>query len=143
MSDVILRKIYGILPVSSCNFCKMPYNKVNIIFRGASPMAIDQLTAKIYNKLSKANLAGAEGKVAVQFNLTGKVTGVFYIEILDGVPSVMPYEYIDHDAIVSGSLTNIEKIFSGKLIPQVAVAEGKIKIEGNFDKVMLLAELMK
>ena len=80
-------------------------------------MAIDQLTAKIYNKLSKANLAGAEGKVAVQFNLTGKVTGVFYIEILDGVPSVMPYEYIDHDAIVSGSLTNIEKIFSGKLIP--------------------------
>mgnify|MGYP000981176038 CR=1 FL=1 len=92
-------------------------------------MAIDQLTAKIYNKLSKANL--------------GKVTGVFYIEILDGVPSVMPYEYIDHDAIVSGSLTNIEKIFSGKLIPQVAVAEGKIKIEGNFDKVMLLAELMK
>ena len=53
-------------------------------------MAIDQLTAKIYNKLSKANLAGAEGKVAVQFNLTGKVTGVFYIEILNGVPSVMP-----------------------------------------------------
>ena len=102
-------------------------------------MAIDQLTAKIYNKLSKANLAGAEGKVAVQFNLTGKVTGVFYIEILNGVPSVMPYEYIDHDAIV----TNIEKIVSGKLIPQVAVAEGKIKIEGNFDKVMLLAELMK
>ena len=74
-------------------------------------MAIDQLTAKIYNKLSKANLAGAEGKVAVQFNLTGKVTGVFYIEILNGVPSVMPYEYIDHDAIVSGSLTNIEKPF--------------------------------
>ena len=106
-------------------------------------MAIDQLTAKISHTLSQANLAGAAGKVAVQFNLTGKVTGVFYIEILDGVPSVMPYEYIDHDAIVSGSLTNIEKIFSGKLIPQVAVAEGKIKIEGNFDKVMLLAELMK
>ena len=106
-------------------------------------MAIDQLTAKIYNKLSKANLAGAEGKVAVQFNLTGKVTGVFYIEILNGVPSVRPNVYIDHDASVSGSLTKNEKIVSGKLIPQVAVAEGKIKIEGNFDKVMLLAELMK
>lgn len=106
-------------------------------------MAIDQLTAKIYNKLSKANLAGAEGKVAVQFNLTGKVTGVFYIEILDGVPSVMPYEYIDHDAIVSRFADQHRENFSGKLIPQVAVAEGKIKIEGNFDKVMLLAELMK
>ena len=106
-------------------------------------MAIEKLKAQISNTISNGNLAGAEGKVAVQFNLTGKVTGVFYIEILNGVPSVMPYEYIDHDAIVSGSLTNIEKIVSGKLIPQVAVAEGKIKIEGNFDKVMLLAELMK
>ena len=31
---------------------------------------------------------------------------------------------------LEAALTNIEKIFSGKLIPQVAVAEGKIKIEG-------------
>ena len=106
-------------------------------------MTVDQLIGKIYNRLSKADIADTQGKLAVQFNLTGKVTGVFYIEILNGVLSVMPYEYIDHDAIVSGTITNIEKVFSGKLIPQVAVAEGKIKIEGNFDKVMVLAELIK
>ncbi|MCI7126174.1 MAG: SCP2 sterol-binding domain-containing protein [Agathobaculum sp.] len=106
-------------------------------------MTVDQLIGKIYNRLSKADIADTQGKLAVQFNLTGKVTGVFYIEILNGVLSVMPYEYIDHDAIVSGTITNIEKVFSGKLIPQVAVAEGKIKIEGNFDKVMVLAELLK
>lgn len=106
-------------------------------------MTVDQLIGKIYNKLSKADIAGTEGKVAVQFNLTGKVTGVFYIEILNGVLSVMPYEYIDRDACVSGSLTNLEKILNGKLVSQVAVAEGKITVEGNVDKVMLLAELMK
>ena len=86
----------------------------------------------------RADIAGTQGKVAVQFNLTGKVTGVFYIEILNGVLSVMPYEYIDRDASVSGTLTNLEKILNGKLIPQVAIAEGKIKVEGNVDKVMLL-----
>ena len=106
-------------------------------------MTVDQLIGKIYNKLSKADIAGTQGKVAVQFNLTGKVTGVFYIEILNGVLSVMPYEYIDRDASVSGTLTNLEKILNGKLSPQVAIAEGKIKVEGNVDKVMLLAELMK
>ena len=106
-------------------------------------MTVDQLIGKIYNKLSKADIAGTQGKVAVQFNLTGKVTGVFYIEILNGVLSVMPYEYIDRDVSVSGTLTNLEKILNGKLIPQVAIAEGKIKVEGNVDKVMLLAELMK
>lgn len=106
-------------------------------------MTVDLLIGKIYNKLSKADLAGTQGKVAVQFNLTGKVTGVFYIEILNGVLSVMPYEYIDRDACISGSLTNLEKILSGKLVTQVAIAEGKIKVEGNVDKVMALAELMK
>lgn len=106
-------------------------------------MSVDLLVGKIYNKLSKADIAGTEGKVAVQFNLTGKVTGVFYVEILNGVLSVMPYEYIDRDACVSSTMTNMEKILSGKLIPQVAIAEGKIAVEGNVDKVMVLAELMK
>ncbi len=106
-------------------------------------MTVDQLIGKIYNKLSKADIAGTQGKVAVQFNLTGKVTGVFYIEILNGVLSVMPYEYIDRDACVSGTLTNLEKILSGKMVLQVALAEGKIKVEGNVDKVMVLAELLK
>ncbi len=69
-------------------------------------MDIDQMIGKFYNRLKKADIAGTEGKVAVQFNLTGKITGVFYIEILNGNVSVMPYEYIDHDAIVSGSMTN-------------------------------------
>ena len=40
-------------------------------------------------------------------------------------------------------MTNLEKMLTGKLVPQVAIAEGKIKMEGNVDKVMLLAELMK
>ena len=105
-------------------------------------MTVDQLIGKIYNKLSKADIAGTQGKVAVQVNLTGKVTGVFYIEILNGVLSVMPYEYIDRDACISTTLTNLEKMMSGKLVPQVAVAEGKVIVEGNVDKVMALAELL-
>ena len=110
---------------------------------GVNPMDIDQLIGKFYNKLKTADIAGTQGKVAVQFNLTGRITGVFYIEILNGNLSVMPYEYIDHDAIVSGSMTNLEKVLSGKLVPQVAIAEDKIKVEGNVDKVILLTELMK
>lgn len=106
-------------------------------------MTVDQLIGKIYNKLSKADISGTQGKVAVQFDLTGKVGGVFYVEILDGVLSVMPFEYIDRDASVSGTMTNVEKVFNGKLIPQVAMAEGKIKVEGNVDKAMALFGLVK
>lgn len=106
-------------------------------------MTVEQLIGKIYNRLSKADIANTEGKIAIQFNLTGKTSGVFYVEILNGVLSVMPYEYIDHDAIVSGTITNIDKLFAGSLSPQVAWAESKIRVEGNVDKVTALAELVK
>ena len=40
-------------------------------------------------------------------------------------------------------MTNFDKILSGKLSPNTAYATGKLKIEGNIDKVLLLAELLK
>lgn len=106
-------------------------------------MTIDQMIGKVYNRLKDKDLSAAQGKLAVQVNLTGKVGGVFYIEILDGVLSVMPYEYLDHDAALSLTITNFDKIASGKLDPKIAFATGKLKIDGNVDKVLVLASLLK
>ncbi|MBS7224259.1 MAG: SCP2 sterol-binding domain-containing protein [Clostridiaceae bacterium] len=106
-------------------------------------MTVEQLIGKVYNRLKDKDFSGTQGKLAIEVNLSGKITGVFYIEILNGVLSVMPYEYIDRDAAISITMTNFDKILTGKLNPQVAFAEGKLKIEGNVDKVLLLAELLK
>ena len=106
-------------------------------------MTVEQLIGKVYNRLKDRDFSGTQDKLAIQVNLTGKITGVFYIEVLGGVLSVMPYEYLDRDAAISLTMTNFDRIFSGKLNPQVAFAEGKLKVEGNIDKVMLLAELLK
>lgn len=106
-------------------------------------MTVDQLVGKVYNRLKDKDFVGTEGKLAIQVNMTGKVAGVFYVEILDGVLSVMPYEYMDRDAAIGLTMTNFDRILSGKLNPQVAIAEGKMKIDGNVDKVMLFMELLK
>jgi len=106
-------------------------------------MTVDQLIGEIYERLSKADITNTKDRIAIQFNLTGEVSGVFYVEILNGVLSVMPYEYIDHDAIVSGSIENIKQLFTGKLMPQIAWTESKIRVEGNVDKITALAELVK
>ena len=105
-------------------------------------MTVEQMMDKVKTKLVSKDFSGTEGKLAVQVNLTGKTGGVFYIEILNGVLSVMPYEYIDRDASVSLSLTNLDKIVSGKLKASVAIAERKMQVEGNVDKVMLLDTLL-
>ena len=106
-------------------------------------MTVEQLIGKVYNRLKDRDFSGTQDKLAIQVNLTGKITGVFYIEVLGGVLSVMPYEYLDRDAAISLTMTNFDRILSGKLNPQVEFAEGKLKVEGNIDKVLLLAELLK
>ena len=114
------------------------------IGKGGIPMTLEQLTNKVYNKLKDKDFADKQGRMlAIQVNLTGKIGGVFYIEILNGVLSVMPYEYNDRDAVISVTMTNFDKILSGKLSPNTAYATGKLKIEGHIDKVLLLAELLK
>lgn len=106
-------------------------------------MTVEQIMEKVYAKLNNKDFSGTESKLAVQVNLTGKVGGVFYIEILNGVLSVMPYEYIDRDAAISITITNLDKVLSGKLKASVAIAESKMKVEGNVDKVMLLDTLLQ
>ena len=106
-------------------------------------MTVEQIMEKVYTKLSDKDFSGTEGKLAVQVNLTGKVGGVFYIEILNGVLSVMPYEYVDKDAAISVTMTNLDKILSGKLKASVAIAESKMKVEGDVNKILLLDTLLQ
>ena len=104
-------------------------------------MTLEQLTAKTYNKLKDKDFGNGEGlQLAIQVNLTGKVGGVFYIGVRDGNLSVMPYEYLDRDAIVSMTMTNFDKLLSGKFDIKQAYTDGKVKIEGDVDKVIELVK---
>ncbi len=105
-------------------------------------MTMTDLMKKFSVKLSDKDFADAQDKLAVQVNLTGKTEGVFYVEILEGKLSVMPYEYIDHDAIVNITMTNLDKILMGRLNAMDAITQGKLKVEGNVDKVLTLGTIL-
>ena len=106
-------------------------------------MTVDQLMGKVQKRLTGKEFQAEGRMLAIQVNLTGKIGGVFYIEILNGELSVMPYEYIDRDAVVSVTMTNFDKLITGRLDLMTEVDAGKIKVEGNLDKVVLLTELLK
>ena len=106
-------------------------------------MTVEQLVDKVYDTLSKKDLSAAGDKLAIQVDLTGRNSGVFYIEVLNGVLSVMPFEYNDRDARISIAMTNFEKLLAGKLDPKAAYATGKLKAEGDLGKVLALAEILK
>jgi putative sterol carrier protein len=91
--------------------------------------------------LSKRDLSDLPYKFAVQINLTGKATGVFYVEVLDGKLSVEPYEYNDKDASVSLNKTTFDNIISGKLNIDEALHTKKLIIDGDAEALLQFKKL--
>ena len=102
-----------------------------------------ELSEKIsaYLKGSKTKAKKIKELVAVHFNLLD-VSENMYIEIKDGVISVMPYEYNDRQATVTASTEVLEKLFSGALAMDEAISAGYVKVEGDEAKFKALAVLI-
>jgi Predicted GTPase len=50
---------------------------------------------------------------AIQFDITGKSQGTFYVEYRHNILSVQPYDYHDRTALIVASKENITNLFSG------------------------------
>lgn len=105
-------------------------------------MTFEELIENVRGKMDKANLAGAPF-IAVQVNITGKNSGVFYIEIKDEKASVMPYEYIDRSCAFTIDQANFLKLIDGKLDPVIAYTTGKLKVDGDLGKALEFSKLLK
>ena len=81
--------------------------------------------------------------LAVEFDVDGKGEGAFYVEFTEKCVEVEPYEYYDHDFRVRTNAETAMAVLKGDVAPSVALAEGKIIVEGDENKVMLLEEYLK
>lgn len=106
-------------------------------------MAFIEIVDATRTKLEGADASAIAGKLAVQVNVTGKTPGTFYIEVLNGKVSVEPYEYNDRDAEITLTATNYNKLIDRKLDPVLAFTTGKLKVEGNIEKVLEFSKLLK
>lgn len=106
-------------------------------------MTYEEVVKKIKTAAKKADASNIKEHVAFQFNITGEGAGAFYLEIADGKINVEPYEYYDRNALITSSADNIIKIMNGKLDPVLAFTLGKIKVEGDLGKALILKEIIK
>ena len=81
--------------------------------------------------------------LAVQVNITGDHSGVFYIEIKDGHISIEPYEYNDRNCAVTVSMSNFNKLLDGKADAVALFTVGKLKVDGDIGKALEFANLLK
>ncbi len=102
-----------------------------------------ELAEKIngYLKGSKAKAKKYEDLVAVNFTFIDDMDDL-YVEVREGVLTVAPYHYDDLQANVTGAAENIEKLFSGEVSFDKAIADGLIKVDGDAAKFKALEALV-
>lgn len=105
-------------------------------------MTFEQLLTKVRGMGDRVDTNGVD-LMAVQINITGENSGVFYIEIKDGKVSVEPYEYNDRQCDITMNMENFNKLIDGKLDPVAAFTLGKLKVGGDIGKALEFSRLIK
>ena len=105
-------------------------------------MKFEELVTKVRGIAEKVD-ASDKDFLAVQVNITGKSSGVFYVEVKDHKISVEPYEYNDRNCAITISLTDFNKLLDGKLDPVLAFGTGKLKVDGDIGKALEFSKLLK
>lgn len=109
---------------------------------GEGKVTYAEVFSEIKGKFMEADVSDIKEHLAYQFNITGEGSGIFYVEVKEGVLSVEPYEFYDRDAMFTCDADTLAKIASKKLDPVLAVTLQKLKVEGNIEKALRLKELI-
>ena len=104
-------------------------------------MEFEELLAKVRKMAEGKDVSGTDF-LAVQVNITGDNSGVFYVEVKDGKVSIEPYEYNDRNCDITMSIDNFNKLIDGKLDPVMAFTLGKLKVGGDIGKALEFAKLV-
>ena len=105
-------------------------------------MTHEELVTTVREKMTNIDVSGVQF-LAIQVNITGKDSGVFYIEIKDGRASVEPYDYHDRSCALTIDQANFLKLINGKLDPVAAYTLGKLKVDGDLGKALEFSKLLK
>lgn len=101
-------------------------------------MTYEELIVKTKQIFGGADVSQIQEHLAYQFNIEGEAEGAFYAEVAQGRLSIEPYEYYDRDVLFTTSADTLLRIAQGELDPIKAFTLGKLKVEGDFDKALLL-----
>ena len=104
-------------------------------------MTYEKIFADVKKSLMKADVSKLEREFAIQCNIQGEGEGEFYIAFKEGIFSVEPYDYKDHDAQLYASGDTFMKMFAKKINGREAFEQGLLGFDGDVEVVLLLGTL--
>lgn len=105
-------------------------------------MQFEDLLTKVRSVASKVDVPERDS-LAVQVNLTGDGSGVFYVEMRKGGVSVEPGAHDEHDCVITMAAMSFERMMEGKLDPMLGFTLGVLRVEGNMAKALEFSRLIR
>ncbi len=98
---------------------------------------------KIKAATEKSSAAEVNGHLALQLNLADEdAKGIMYIEVKDGQLFAEPYDYVDHDAVITALTKDFVRVLGGRLGYDKAVDNGVFAVEGDAEKAAEFKKLV-
>lgn len=117
-------------------------NWKRVVVKGEQGMGYKEIVDRVREIYEDGDARGVFEHIAIQINITGEVTGCFYMEVADRKISVEPYDYHDKDVLVEIDTQTLLETLDGKITPQEAYKKGRIKVMGNLDKAELMNRII-
>lgn len=112
------------------------------MIKGELHMTYEEIVAQAKEIAEKKDASSYKGHLAVQINIEGEGSGIYYVEIRDGKVDVQPYDYLDRDCILIATADFLTKILEGSMDAVGAFLSGKLKVEGSVDKALEFQKLL-
>ena len=106
-------------------------------------MTYQELVSEIRDIFMQADVSGIKEHIAYQFNIRGEAEGAFYAEVSEGKLYIEPYEYFDRDVLFTTTAETLLGIAGGPMDAVAAFTQGKLQVEGSFDKALMLQSFSK
>lgn len=104
-------------------------------------MTYEEIVMQVRENFEDADARNIFEHVAVQVNIIGEGSGAFYIEVAERQVSVEPYDYYDRDGLITADAETILKVARGELPAKEAMELGRLRAEGNWEKLKLLSKI--
>lgn len=81
--------------------------------------------------------------IAIEIVMVGEGSGVFYFEVAERACVIEPYNYYDHDGVLTGDTSVFLKLASKELHVSEALEQGLLKYEGDMRKLKLCLDNLR
>ena len=105
-------------------------------------MTYEEIVDRVREDYENADARAIFEHIAVQFNIEGEGSGIFYIEVADRKGCVEPYDYYDKDALVVISSETLMALSKGTMTTEEALEKGLMKLSGNREKLKMLRKIV-